>query len=129
MSPISRAFRAYNRAYFLVRCVQRVHSLFTCDRLKMAQSVRRSALGTRNYSNPHAAPHSCTVGSVLQTGPSIDEIAQERLEAFKLKVHKQERLERMWTTHGSAARSKCSIWAPIVTHSNIVQRNKVAGSR
>lgn len=60
-----------------------------------------------------------------QAGPTIDEIAQERLEAFKLKVQKQERLERLWTTHGSSARSKCSVWAPIVTLGNIVQRNKV----
>ncbi|CAM9255641.1 unnamed protein product [Laminaria digitata] len=60
-----------------------------------------------------------------QTGPTIEEIAQARLEAFKLKVQKQERLERLWTTHGSASRSKCSIWAPLVTHGNIVQRNKV----
>lgn len=60
-----------------------------------------------------------------QTGQTIDEIAQERLEAFKLKVQKQERVERLWTTHGSAARAKCSVWAPVVTHGNIVQRNKV----
>lgn len=61
-----------------------------------------------------------------QKGPTIDEIAVERLEAFKLKVQKQERLERLWTTHGSAARSKCSVWAPVVTHGNFVQRNKAS---
>lgn len=65
---------------------------------------------------------------VHQAGPTIEEIAQERLEAFKLKVQKQERLERMWTTHGSAARAKCSVWAPIATLGNIVQRNKVMSS-
>ena len=64
--------------------------------------------------------------TLCQTGPTIEEIAQARLEAFKLKVQKQERLERLWTTHGSASRSKCSIWAPLVTHGNIVQRNKVS---
>lgn len=69
----------------------------------------------------------CKTSVILcQTGPTIEEIAQERLEAFKLKVQKQERLERLWTTHGSASRSKCSIWAPLVTHGNIVQRNKVS---
>lgn len=66
------------------------------------------------------------MGCCLQAGPTIEEIAQERLEAFKLKVQKQERLERLWTTHGSAARSKCSVWAPIVTLGNIVQRNKAS---
>lgn len=63
-----------------------------------------------------------------QASPTIEEIAQERLEAFKLKVQKQERLERLWTTHGSSARAKCSVWAPIVTLGNIVQRNKVGTS-
>lgn len=65
---------------------------------------------------------------VQQAGPTIEEIAQERLEAFKLKVQKQERLERLWTTHGSSARAKCSVWAPIVTLGNIVQRNKVSSA-
>lgn len=65
---------------------------------------------------------------VAQSGPTIEEISEERLEAFKLKVQKQERLERLWTTHGTAARSKCSVWAPIVTQGNFVQRNKVKSS-
>ncbi len=82
------------------------------------QPLRTDRLTSVGATNPRTR-------TTQNAAPTIEEIAQERLEAFKLKVQKQERLERLWTTHGSSARSKCSVWAPIVTLGNFVQRNKV----
>ncbi|CAM9183768.1 unnamed protein product [Choristocarpus tenellus] len=54
----------------------------------------------------------------------VENISGERLEAFKLKVHKQERLERIWTTHGTASRTKCSVWVPTGLQLGPLHRNK-----
>ncbi len=55
---------------------------------------------------------------------NIDKIQPARIEAFKVKIKKQEKLDRVWSTHGSGARLKASIWSPNVGQ-GIASKNKI----
>ncbi len=57
-------------------------------------------------------------------GVLIEEIQPARITAFKVKIKKQERLDRVWSTHGSGSRSKASIWSPNVGQ-KIASKNKI----
>ncbi|KAG5189404.1 hypothetical protein JKP88DRAFT_301989 [Tribonema minus] len=56
---------------------------------------------------------------------TVEEMKAERLEAFKVKVQKHEKLDRVWTTHGTGARAKASIWAPDVGAKKLMTRNRI----
>eukprot|EP00953_Heterococcus_sp_UTEX-ZZ885_P020826 11654-Heterococcus_DN1.PRE.1 len=56
---------------------------------------------------------------------TVEEMKAERLEAFKVKVQKQDKVECVWTTHSTGARAKCSIWSPDIGGKKLISRNRV----